>query len=84
MPNETKKSAKAQIAWLQNVLDANPQIDRDELVRSLELGVSLEHLGITRHSFNLASPVSIRRVRLVERHQGTKDMPGTHQSLLKR
>jgi hypothetical protein len=62
------RDVKDQPARLQDIGDDTPPINRDALLRSLDLAAALARQGVRRRSFRLAAPDSLKRVRILDRH----------------
>ncbi|MCE5203508.1 MAG: hypothetical protein ABFC80_06600 [Coriobacteriales bacterium] len=48
------------------ILEANPQVDPDQLKKSIELGDQLKQAGIEPVGYRLASPLDSRRVQVAD------------------
>lgn len=52
------------MASLKEVLDANPQIDRELLQRSIHVAKELAERGVRRRGYTLQRPDSVRKVHV--------------------
>ena len=66
---ETTKPTRDAAALLTELLATNPQINQDQLERSMDLALTLKNLGVGRRRFSLAAPDSLWRARIADENR---------------